>query len=174
MVIFFVPLPVFLSRLCTQMEKCSIVLSFTKIINICLKSYRHSSWEILYWLFSNKALQNNVTAKAWDWICLNKYLCFNHFTVRPCHDLKPAQLYSSPSIVPFKCFSHLFVSVAVNQMWATPCGFYLSPSRFSPLSLSSSAAFKLVECDWYSSCDCSVCPLGLKQTLPLLREGKLI
>lgn len=55
-------------------------------------------------------------ATARDWICLKKYLRFSHFAARPCHDLILTLLCSSLSLLPFKCFPHLFVSVAVNQM----------------------------------------------------------
>lgn len=119
----------------------------------------------------SRSLQNHVTATAWERIRLTKYIRFSPFPVL----LAMIRL----SCIALLCFFHSSVFPSVCEWRCRP-----NASRslsLSPLFLPRSAL--LCSClplpsSWQSVtgsfCDCSVCPLGLKQTLPLLREGKLI
>lgn len=139
----------------------------------CLRYYHHSRGEVLHWPFSSRLSKIMWQPQLWIgyvWISISVSLIF---TAHPCHDLILALLYSPlslllqvffPSVCECSCqpnVSHT-LSLLPLRLWLS-AHFYCPP----PLSLSLWSVTS-------SSCDCSVCPLGIKQRLPLLQEGKLI
>lgn len=119
------------------MRREGIFLSSTVMINFCLAAI-HAGLDS-----SKRCDSRSLGLDVFEQVSL-----FHHFTVRPCRDLIPPQLHRSPSLLPFKCFPHLFVSVAVNVSHSLSL-LPPPPLTFSPPFLSSPAAFKLTECDWW-------------------------
>lgn len=116
--------------------------------------------------------QNDATIAAWDLICLDKYLRFNRFTAPLCYDLILARLHSNSRLLP-RVFSPSDSECGL-QMRVTRCPFYPTFSSL-PALLSSPLPLLLSSPSLTASfCDCSACPLGLKQTSPLLQKRKLI